>query len=154
MRNTKTALWHGVRASMRYTRLLDVKYVLMVAYTATTHGVTVHVWPVYLDAPSSFMEMEFAFSYAVHLHNRGTDDLELIRKRRTIQEANGRLQDVDGDDLGTRPIIPAGEKHVLDERCTVHSFDAIVEGNYLAQRPNGERVRIALPSFPLHAAAN
>ena len=126
----------------------------MVAYTATTYGVTVHVWPVYLDAPSSFMDMEFAFSYAVHLHNHGTEDLELIRKRCTIQESSGRLQDVEGDDLGRRPIVPAGDKHVLDERCTVHSFDAVVEGNYLAQRPDGERVRIALPSFPLHAAAN
>ncbi|MES3628795.1 MAG: ApaG domain [Longimonas sp.] len=126
----------------------------MIVYTATTYGVTARVWPVYLDDPSSFMDMEFAFSYAIHLYNRGHEDLELIRKRFTIKEATGRLQATEGDDLGKRPIIPAGRKHVLDERCTVSSFDAVVEGNYLAQRPNGERVRIALPSFPLHAAAN
>ncbi len=128
----------------------------MIVYSATSQDVTARVWPIYLDEASNLLDMEFAFSYAVHLYNQGPDDLLLIRRRFTIREGDGRLHDAagSGETLEKRPIVPAGEKHVLDERCTLHDFDAVVEGNYVAQRPNGQRFRIMLPSFPLHAAAN
>ncbi|WP_022836040.1 Co2+/Mg2+ efflux protein ApaG [Salisaeta longa] len=127
----------------------------MLSYVATTRGITVAVHPVYLDEPSSFFDMRFAFGYAVHITNRTGTDVQLVRRRWTIQEASGQLQDIAGDEpLRAQPVIEPGQTHVYDGTCTIASFEGVVDGNFLVQGADGERFRVPIPQFPLQAAAN
>ncbi len=127
----------------------------MLTYATTTRDITVRVQPIYLDAASNLVLKEFAFGYAVCIENRSTDEVQLLRRRWTIRESNGSLQDMEGDaKLRAQPILAPGDTHVYDGSCTLSSFNGSVEGNFLVQRPTGERFRVDIPSFPLHAAAN
>lgn len=127
----------------------------MIAYAATTRDVTITVRPIYLDASSDFMEMQFAFAYAVCIENAGREDVQVIRRRWTIQENNGRTQDMEGEGvIGKKPVIPPGGIHQYTSSCVISSFDGTMEGTYLMQREDGERFRATIPRFHLHAAAN
>ncbi len=127
----------------------------MISYASTTRSIVVTVRPIYLDEPSDLLEREFSFGYAVYIKNDGTDEVQLLRCRWIIEEADGSRQDVTGDgNLRPHPVIAPGETHVHDGSCTIESFNGTVEGNYLVQRADGEQFRVSVPSFPLHAAAN
>ncbi|MFB6279531.1 MAG: Co2+/Mg2+ efflux protein ApaG [Salinibacter sp.] len=127
----------------------------MISYASTTRSIIVTVRPIYLDEPSDLLEREFSFGYAIYIKNDGTDEVQLLRRRWIIEEADGSRQDVTGDgNLRPHPVIAPGETHVHDGSCTIESFNGTVEGNYLVQRADGEQFRVSVPSFPLHAAAN
>ncbi len=127
----------------------------MISYASTTRDITVTVRPIYLDEPSDFLERKFRFGYAVYIKNTGSNEVQLLRRRWVIREANGNRQDLEGEgNLRSHPIIAPGETHVHDGSCTLASFDGTVEGNYLVQRSDGEQFRVPVPSFHLHAAAN
>jgi ApaG protein len=127
----------------------------MIAYAATTRDITITVRPMYLDGPSNFFSRQFAFSYGVVVQNHSDDEVQLLRRRWVIREADGSLRDQEGDaELRTQPVLSPGEAHAFDGGCTLRSFEAFVEGTYLVRTPDGEQFRVAVPSFPLHAAAN
>lgn len=127
----------------------------MIEYVTTTRQITVTVHPIYLDEPSNLLEHRFHFGYAVRVANTGTEEVQLLRQRWVIRGSNGMVQQEEDDaTLQPRPVLKPGEVRMFEESCTLDSFDGTVEGNYLAQRPNGERFRASVPSFPLRAAAN
>lgn len=127
----------------------------MITYVSTTRDITVTVRPIYLDEPSDLVHREFTFGYAIFIENSGPDEVQLLRRRWVIQEADGSRQDLEGDgNLRSHPVIAPGEVHVHDGSCTIESFNGTVEGNYLVQRADGQQFRVSVPSFPLHAAAN
>ena len=127
----------------------------MITYATTTRDIAVTVRPIYLDEPTDFLKRQFAFGYAVSIENTGSEEVQLLRRRWVIREADGSRQDLEGDaQLPGHPVIAPGEAHVHDGSCTISSFDGTVEGNYLVQRADGEQFRVPVPSFHLHAAAN
>jgi ApaG protein len=127
----------------------------MLTYTSTTRDITVRVQPIYLDAASNLVLKEFAFGYAVCVENGSDEDVQLLRRTWTIQEDDGSRHQFDGDaKLRAQPVLEPGDTHVYDGSCTLASFGGSVDGTFLVQRPGGERFRVDIPSFHLHAAAN
>lgn len=127
----------------------------MIAYNATTRDITITVRPIYLDEQSDFIEKRFAFGYSVVIQNESDAEVQLLRRHWTIQEDNGRLQDVEGKGvIGKQPVIEPGSTHQYNSSCVLTSFGATMEGTYLMQRESGERFRATIPRFSLHAAAN
>lgn len=127
----------------------------MITYATTKRDIAVTVRPIYLDEPSDFLKRQFTFGYAVSIENTGSEEVQLLRRRWIIREADGSRQDLEGDaELPGHPVIQPGEAHVHDGSCTITSFNGTVEGNYLVQRADGEQFRVPVPSFHLHAAAN
>jgi len=127
----------------------------MIRYAATTRDITVTVHPVYLDEPSNLVEHTFHFGYAVRVSNNSTKKIDLLRQRWIVRGADGSLQQPAEDaTLRPRPSVAPGDEQTFERTCTLDSFDGIVEGTFLAQRPNGEQFRVSVPSFHLHAAAN
>lgn len=127
----------------------------MISYATTKRDIAVTVRPIYLDEPTNFLKRQFTFGYAVTIENTGSSDVQLLRRRWIICEADGSRQDLEGDaELRGHPVIAPGETHRHDGSCTITSFNGTVEGNYLVQRSDGEQFRVPLPSFHLHAAAN
>lgn len=127
----------------------------MIPYLAITDDIAVTVRPVYLDGQSDVLARRFVFGYFVRIENRGTDDVQLLRRHWTISDANGRVQEVEGEGVvGATPIIAPGESHEYNSFCTIESFEGTMEGTYLMERAHGMRFRVAIPRFDLRAAAN
>ncbi len=127
----------------------------MVSYDATTEAVTVTVRPAYLDDKSDPLARRFVFAYFVRIENHGLDEVQLLRRRWVIADADGRRQEVEGAGVvGRQPTIAPGEAHEYHSFCVLQAFDGTMEGTYLMQRQGGERFVAAIPRFHLRALAN
>lgn len=127
----------------------------MIPYVAITDDIAVTVRPVYLDGQSDVLAGRFVFGYFVRIENRGSEEVQLLRRHWTISDANGRVQEVEGEGvIGATPIIQPGHSHEYNSFCTIESFEGSMEGTYLMERPEGLRFRVAIPRFDLRAAAN
>lgn len=127
----------------------------MIPYEATTEDITVTVRPVYLDRQSEILNRRFVFAYFIRIENHGSDEVQLLRRHWYIRDANGRVEEVEGEGvIGQQPVIPAGGFHQYNSFCVIETFEGSMEGTYLMEHANGQRFRIAIPRFHLRAAAN
>lgn len=127
----------------------------MIPYVAITDDIAVTVRPVYLDGQSDVLARRFVFGYFVRIENRGSDDVQLLRRHWVISDSDGRVQEVEGEGVvGHTPIIAPGESHEYNSFCTIETFEGRMEGTYLMERSEGQRFRVAIPRFDLRAAAN
>ena len=127
----------------------------MVSYDATTDTVRVTVRPAYLDGKSDAIERRFAFAYFVRIENHGDGEVQLLRRSWTITDADGHVQEVEGEGVvGRQPVIGPGEAHEYHSFCVLRTFTGSMEGTYLMQRPDGSRFRAQIPRFHLTAATN
>ena len=127
----------------------------MIPYVASTEGITITVRPVYLDHESDFLNNRFVFAYYIQIENKSDQEVQLLKRRWLIKEVNGRIQEVEGDGVvGKQPIIPPGGVHEYNSFCVLATFEGSMEGSYLMQRSDGERIRVAIPLFNLRAAVN
>jgi len=127
----------------------------MVPYVSTTEDITVTVRPVYLDSRSDFFEKRFVFGYFIHIENQSLREVQLLRRYWRIEEATGRVQEVEGEGvIGKQPLILPGTAHTYSSYSVLTSFEGTMEGHYLMERPGGERFRVYIPRFNLCAMAN
>ena len=127
----------------------------MVPYVATTEEITVIVRPVYIDRDSDYFEKRFVFGYFVRIENMGDVAVRLLRRFWRIEEAGGRLQEVDGMGvIGKQPLIEPGKEHTYSSYCVLQTFEGTMQGHYTMERPGGEQFRVAIPKFDLRAMAN
>ena len=124
-------------------------------YTATTENITIHVRPAYLDHESDVMERKFVFAYFVRIENRGTENVQLLRRHWFINHDGGRVEEVEGEGVvGKQPVILPGTFHEYSSFCILDSLEGTMEGTYLMQRGAGEYFRVTIPRFTLRAMAN
>ena len=127
----------------------------MVSYDATTDAVTVTVRPVYLDDRSDVVEGRFVHLYFVQIGNGGSGEVQLLRRRWIITDAEGRVEEVEGEGVvGRQPVIPPGEVHEYHSFSVLGTFEGTMEGTYLMQREDGSRFKAEIPKFYLRALAN
>lgn len=127
----------------------------MTPYRATTEGISITVRPVYLDRQSDFLSRRFVFAYFIRIENHTLDDVQLLRRHWFIRNADGKVEEVEGEGVvGEQPIIAPGEAHEYNSFCVLATFEGTMEGSYLMQRASGERFRVTIPLFNLRAAAN
>ena len=127
----------------------------MVSYDATTDTVRVSVRPAYLDGKSDAIERRFVFAYFVRIENHGDDEVQLLRRHWTITDADGHVQEVEGEGvIGQQPTIAPGEDHEYHSFCVLRTFEGSMEGTYLMQREGGSRFKAQIPLFHLRALTN
>ena len=127
----------------------------MVSYDATTDTVRVTVRPAYLDGKSDVIDRRFVFAYFVRVENHGEDEVQLLRRHWTITDADGHVQEVEGEGvIGQTPVIAPGEAHEYHSFCVLRTFEGSMEGAYLMQREGGSRFKAQIPRFYLRALTN
>lgn len=127
----------------------------MVPYVAVTDDIAVTVRPVYLDGQSDVLARRFVFGYFVRIENRGLEDVQLLRRHWQIRDAQGHLQEVEGEGVvGQTPVIAPGAFHEYNSFCIIETFEGSMEGTYLMEKGHGSRFRVVIPRFDLRAAAN
>lgn len=127
----------------------------MIPYHATTRDILVTVRPVYLDGQSDVMARRFVFGYFVRIENRGSEDIQLLRRHWFITDSNGKIQEVEGEGvIGKQPIISPGESHEYNSYCVLETFTGHMRGTYTMEVAGGERFKVEIPRFDLKAAVN
>ena len=127
----------------------------MLEYEALTDTIRVIVRPIYLDGQTDIMSGRFVFGYFVRIENEGSQEVQLLRRHWSISDANGRVQEVEGEGVvGATPVIGSGQSHEYNSFCTIETFEGSMEGTYLMERSEGMRFRVAIPRFDLRAASN
>ncbi|MFN3597295.1 MAG: Co2+/Mg2+ efflux protein ApaG [Rubricoccaceae bacterium] len=127
----------------------------MLSFDAITEAVSVSVRPVYLDEKSDALARRFVFAYFIRIENRGADEVQLLRRRWLITDADGQTEEIEGDGVvGRQPVIPPGGAHTYHSYCVLRTMAGYMEGSYLMERANGSRFRAAIPRFALRARAN
>ena len=127
----------------------------MIPYHAITRDIQVTVRPVYLDGQSEVLSRRFVFGYFVRIENHGVEDIQLLRRHWFITDANGHVQEVEGEGvIGKQPVIGPGEVHEYNSYCVLETFTGHMEGTYTMEKARGERIKVDIPRFDLKAAAN
>ena len=127
----------------------------MIRYDAVTEAVHITVRPAWLDGKSDPVERRFAFTYFVRVENTGDAEVQLLRRRWVITDADGRVQEVEGAGVvGQQPVIAPGEAHEYHSFCVLRTFEGSMEGTYLMQREGGSRFKAQIPLFHLRALTN
>lgn len=127
----------------------------MLSFDAVTETVSVSVRPVYLDEKSDALARRFVFAYFVRIENRGADEVQLLRRRWVITDAEGQTEEIEGDGVvGLQPVIPPGGAHTYHSYSVLRTMEGYMEGSYLMERASGARFRAAIPRFALRAKAN
>jgi ApaG protein len=124
-------------------------------YSQTTAEITVTVRPVYLDGKSDFFENRYVFAYFIKIQNKSAEEVQLLRRRWTILDKLGGVEEVEGAGVvGQMPIIPPNSDYEYHSFCVLKTFEGTMEGKYLMQKSTGERFYIDIPLFHLKAMVN
>ncbi len=121
--------------------------------TLTTNGITVSVETQYLPAHSSQREHKYIFGYHIVIENGSPFTVQLLRRHWVIQDADGRLREVEGDGvIGQQPVIQPGESHEYASFCNLDTEIGKMRGTYLMKRRDDDSLfEVAIPEFKMVA---
>lgn len=127
----------------------------MVSFLAETAGLRVTVQPAWVPAQTDALAGTFVFAYRIRLDNRTDEEVQLLRRSWRIVHGDGRTETVEGEGVvGEQPVLPPGGSYTYTSFVVLSTFTGTMEGFYTMQRTSGERLRVAIPRFPLAAMAN
>lgn len=121
--------------------------------TLTTNGITVSVETQYLSAHSNPREEKFIFGYHIVIENGSPFTVQLLRRRWIIQDADGRLREVEGEGvIGQQPVIEPGASHEYASFCNMQTDIGKMRGTYLfTRRDDGSLFEVTIPEFRMVA---
>ncbi len=121
--------------------------------TFTTNGITVSVETQYLPAHSNQREQKFIFGYHIVIENGSPYTVQLLRRHWIIQDADGRLREVEGEGvIGVQPVIAPGKSHEYASFCNLTTEIGKMRGTYLMKRgDDGSLFEVAIPEFRMTA---
>jgi ApaG protein len=104
----------------------------------------------FLNDQSSPAARRYVFSYTIAIHNQGSTSAQLMTRQWLITDADGRLQEVQGEGvIGEQPHIAPGETHVYTSGAIIETPVGTMEGRYGMVSEAGEIFDTAIPVFRL-----
>jgi len=123
-------------------------------YTATTRAIQVTVRPQYLPNQSDPARPQFAWSYEVHIENKGDVTVQLRSRHWKITDALGRQQEVKGPGVvGKTPLLRPGEMFEYTSGTSLPTPWGSMGGTYQMVSESGENFDIEIPTFSLDTPA-
>lgn len=121
--------------------------------TLTTNGITVSVETQYLPAHSNSRAQKFIFGYHIVIENGSPFTVQLLRRHWVIQDADGRLREVEGEGvIGQQPVIEPGDSHEYASFCNLNTEIGKMHGTYLMKRRDDDSLfEVAIPEFKMVA---
>ena len=119
-------------------------------YEAETRGIVVRVKPYFLPDQSDPAERQWVWAYDVQIANRGTVTVQLMARHWVITDAQGRVEEVEGDGVvGEQPTLRPGEQFAYTSGCPLSTPSGVMEGDYHMVTELGDRLRVRIPAFSL-----
>jgi ApaG protein len=119
-------------------------------YSATTHGITVTVRPVFLDEQSAPAENRFVWAYFVRIENGSPRTVQLRARYWHITDGRGKVQEVRGPGVvGEQPVLRPGESYEYNSGTPLTTPSGIMRGAYRMTTAEGESFDVEVPAFSL-----
>lgn len=104
----------------------------------------------YLEDQSQPSERRFVFAYTINIYNAGRDTAQLLTRQWLITDADGRVQEVQGDGvIGEQPHIKPGETHTYSSGAVLETPVGTMEGRYGMRSTDGVKFDAGIPVFSL-----
>lgn len=106
---------------------------------ATTRGVRVQTFPVYMREQSDPKDPQHVFGYRILITNQSDQTVQLVSRQWVIIDGDGRRRDVEGEGVvGQQPILEPGESFEYASFCPLPTKWGTMEGAYLFNSETGD----------------
>lgn len=104
----------------------------------------------YLDDQSEPEQERYVFAYTIHIRNRGTVAARLLSRRWRIIDANGKVQQVEGEGVvGEQPWLRPGEDFQYTSGAVLETDLGTMEGSYQMLADDGTGFEAPVAPFTL-----
>jgi ApaG protein len=112
--------------------------------------IIVETCPQYIDSQSSPDENRYIFAYTITITNAGTVPAKLLSRHWLITDANGKVQEVQGDGVvGEQPYLKPGEVFRYTSGTILETPVGIMQGKYTLISDDGVSFDTPIPEFTL-----
>ena len=113
-------------------------------------GIKVEVDTHYMASESEPNENKYVFAYTVTIHNVGDVAARLLTRRWIITDANGKIQEVQGDGVvGETPHLKPGEGFQYTSGTMLETSMGTMGGSYQLVTDDGVKFDAPIPDFLL-----
>jgi len=104
----------------------------------------------FLEGQSNPAKARYVFAYTIHIRNDGEVAAKLLKRRWLITDANGKVQEVQGDGVvGEHPYLQPGQEYEYTSGTILETPVGSMEGSYLMESDNGGTFKAPVPPFRL-----
>jgi ApaG protein len=117
---------------------------------ALTDGIRVAVECRYSPDYSQPQANQWFFLYTIQITNENEEDVQLLSRRWTIQDATGKVEEVRGPGVvGELPVIEPGETYEYTSGCPLPTPFGSMAGSYEMVTAGGKRFEARIARFEL-----
>jgi len=104
----------------------------------------------YVDSESDPDQNRFVFAYTVTIRNVGTTAAKLLTRHWVIRDANGKVQEVQGDGVvGEQPHLKPGEGFQYTSGTMLETSMGTMGGSYVMVTDEGAEFKAPIEEFLL-----
>jgi ApaG protein len=104
----------------------------------------------YVPARSEPENDAYFFVYRVRIENVGETGVQLVSRRWTITDGEGRVQEVQGEGVvGEQPLLDPGETYEYTSACPLSTCVGTMQGAYQMVMDSGEAFDAEIAPFTL-----
>ncbi len=112
--------------------------------------ITIQVATSYVDDESEPEADHYVFAYTITISNRGDVAAQLISRHWIITDANGKVQEVNGDGVvGEQPLLHPGEKFRYSSGAVLETPVGAMQGLYRMEADGGVGFDALIAPFTL-----
>jgi ApaG protein len=102
------------------------------------HNIRIHVATSYVDDQSEPESDRYVFAYTITISNSGSVAAQLISRHWIITDANGKVQEVNGDGVvGEQPYLNPGEQFRYSSGAVLETPVGAMQGIYRMEADGG-----------------
>jgi len=117
---------------------------------ALTHGIRVRVVSRYSREHSHPEQAQWFFLYTVEIKNEGKKTVQLESRHWIIENADGKIQEVQGPGVvGEEPILAPGESFEYTSGCPLTTPFGSMRGTYQMRAEDGTSFDVEIAPFTL-----
>ena len=103
-----------------------------------SYDIRVHVATQYVDEQSEPSIDRYVFAYTITIENLGDIEAQLISRHWIITDANGKVQEVQGDGVvGEQPRLDPGESYRYSSGAVLETPVGSMQGSYRMKAGDG-----------------
>jgi len=112
--------------------------------------ILVEAIPQFIEAQSSPEQRRYVFAYTITITNAGTIPAKLLSRHWLITDANGKIQEVQGDGvIGEQPYLKPGEFFRYTSGAMIETPVGTMQGHYYMRSDDGDNFSANIPRFTL-----
>lgn len=116
------------------------------------HDIRIEVETAFVPAQSDPEKGQYVFAYTITIRNRGTVPARLLRRHWVISDANGKVQEVEGEGVvGEQPYLRPGEDFQYTSGTRMDTPIGTMRGSYRMHGDDGAEFDAEIPPFVLAA---